>query len=355
MSNWVRVGIVASLAACSSRTVGERERALERIPAQAQLIFAADGTALATPEFRRVVDSLTSHVPPSLACVAEAAITSEAIAVGVALESGAVIVLVTRAVVDRCPALSRIGEHTYVATIGAGVLASDRAKSIMSDAVWERARPYLVREPIAIAAELPQLRLLAVAQPEPLDAWLAIDAADAVAVERSVQAALGRWRVPATMELAEKLKLTRTGARVSVAASGLTSEDLVTIAGEVVRELEAPEPVQGVDAVFACPPPGNGIVSCHDGVIYKVSSVQSVVRQLAAIDASPVVSGGDIIGIRLLGDPPALLRRDDVILGVDSHRITTARQLTELVPHLGDNVSIAVRRAGVEAVFDLSE
>jgi hypothetical protein len=273
----------------------------------------------------------------------------------VELEGGAVIVLVTRAVVDRCPALSRIAEHTYVATIGAGALATDRAASVMADATWERGRPYLVREPIALVGELAELRLVAVAQPDPLDAWLAVDAVDTNAVEQKLAKELARVRDSGAHELAGKLVLKRTGTQVSVHANGLTEEDVVTLAGNIVRELEASAPMPGPDAVFTCAPQGNGVVSCHDGLVYKVFSVETIVRELGGVDAAPVVEGGDIVGIRLLGDPKRLLRRDDIILGVDSHRITTARQLVELAPHLGGKVSIAVRRAGVEAVLDLSE
>lgn len=356
MSTWVRAGIVAALAACSSRTVGERERALERIPAQAQLIFAADGTALATTTFRRVADSLMSHIPPSLACVAEASTTSEAIVVGVQVDVGATIVLVTRAVVDRCPALSRIGERMYVATIGAGALAASPAQSMMSSDTWDRARPYLVREPIAIAAELPHLRLVAVAQPEPLDAWLAIDALDSAAVERQIKSVLEQWRAPATIELAGKLALARNGTQVSVQAEALTDEDLIHIVRDTVRAFEAGPATPTPEQVFACPPTtGNGIVSCHDGTQYKVSSVEAIVRELAFIEAAPVVSGGDVSGVRLLAEPKRIFQRDDVILGVDSHRITAANQFIAIAPFLRGKASIAVRRAGVEAVLDLSE
>lgn len=356
MSTPVRLGIVAMLAACSSRTVGERERALERIPAQAQLIFAADGTALATTTFRRVVSSLTSHVPPSLACVVEASMTSEAVVVGAQPDVGATIILVTRAVVDGCPALSRIGEHMYVATVGAGGLAPARAQSIMSDAGWERARPYLVREPIALAAELPDVRVVAVAQPDPLDAWLAIDAVDSAAVERRIKSVLEQWREPATIELAGKLTLTRAGTQVSVQADALTDDDVVHIVRDTVRAFEAGPAAPTPEQVFACPPTtGNGIVSCHDGTNYKVASVEEIVRELAFIEAAPVVSGGDISGVRLLAEPKRIFQRDDVILGIDSHRITAAQQFIDIAAHLGGKASIAVRRAGVEAVLDLSE
>lgn len=356
MTTWVRAVIWLALTACSSRTPSERERALERIPATAQLILSADGAALGTTAFRRVVDSLTPHVPPSLACVAEAAVTSEALAVGVQLDVGTTIVLVTRATVDRCPALSRLADHVWTATIGGGAPVSDRAKSVLAAPMWERARPYLLHEPVAVAAELPALRLVGVAQPEPVDAWLAVDAVDSVGVERAIKSMIDRWRTPPTIELAGKLTLERKGTQVAVQADGLAIEDLLSILTDTLRVVEQPAPAPTPGTAFACPvQPGNGIVSCHDGTQYKVSSVGAMMRELATVASVPVVAGGDIVGIRLTAAPPRLLQQGDVILGVNSHRITEATQLTALAGHLEGKVSIAVRRAGVEAVLELSE
>lgn len=356
MSTWVRVLISTAVAACSSRTPPERERALDRIPAQVQVILAADGPALATTTFRRVVGSLTPHVPPSLACIVEASNTSDSVAIGVQLDVGVTVVLVTRAPVDRCPALSKVATNVYVATVGAGAPAARRADSVLASPTWERARPYLVREPVALAAELPQLRLVAVAQPDPLDAWVAIDAVDGSAVERAVKSMLDTWSVPATIELVAKLKVERKGTQVSVHADDLTPQDLATIISDTLRTAEAPTPAPTIAHRFACPSqPGNGVVSCHDGTQYTVSSVETLVTELAAIKSVPVIAGGDIVGIRLLGEPARLFQRDDVILGINSHRITESRQLAALAAHLDGAVAIAVRRDGVEAVLHLSE
>jgi hypothetical protein len=126
-----QVGIWIALAACSHTTPTERERALERIPAQAQVIAAADGTALASPAFRQVIDVARPHMPTTLACVADAATTGEAIAAGIDPGAGMTIVLVTRAVVAHCPALSRIGKYLYVATIGAGTITQSASTQFM--------------------------------------------------------------------------------------------------------------------------------------------------------------------------------------------------------------------------------
>lgn len=356
MRTWARVAISTALTACSSATPTARERALERIPAQAHWILAADGPALASPAFRSVVESIAGRLPPSLACVVEASTTSQAIAAGVQLHVGATIVLVTRATVDHCPALSRLADNVWTATIGGGAPAADRAHSVLAAPAWDRARPYLLREPLAVAAELPDLRGVGVAQPDPVDAWLAIDAADSVGVERTIKAVLDQWRVPPTNGLAGKLKLERKGTQVSVQADGLVAEDLVTMFTDTVRAAEAPEPTPTAAQTFACPTrPRTGIVSCHDGTQYKVTSVEDTLRDLARVAAVPVIAGHDIIGIRIDGEPAQLLVRGDVILGVDSHRITDSKQLTALADHVDGKVSIAVRRGTVEGVLELSE
>jgi hypothetical protein len=317
------------------------------------VIAAADGPALGSVSFRKVLDGVRSHLPASLGCVVDAAMTSQAVAVGVQRESGTTIVLVTRAVVTGCPALSRIDEHVWAATIGAGTLADSRASSMLADATWDRARPYLLREPFAVAAELPALRALAGAQPDPVDAWVTIDAVEAVATERDVRAALARYSAPPTIELAAKLGVKRTGTQVSIEADRLDADELTTLVVDLAEHADHVPSAPPV--VFTCPPQGNGVVSCHDNTQLSVTSVRELVGELAAVPAEPLVSGGDIIGIRFTGDPPRLLRRDDVLLGLGAHRITEARQLADLAPTLDGKAMLAVRREGVEVVLDLSE
>src|SRR6185369_10255421 len=100
------VVISAALAACASTTPTERERALAKLPSQAQMVAAADGTALAA--FRPVIDAARLFLPRNLDCVVDTALTSEVVAVSVAPGTGATIVILSRAHVARCPALSRI-------------------------------------------------------------------------------------------------------------------------------------------------------------------------------------------------------------------------------------------------------
>src|SRR5262245_10850279 len=184
------VVISAALAACAPTTPGERERALAKLPAQAQLVAAADGTALAA--FRPAIDAARPFAPAQLGCVIDTVLTSEVVAVGVAPGSGATIVIVTRAHVAHCPALSRIAGDMYVATVGGGTVAQDAGASVLGEPRWARLRSYLVNDPIAIAFERADQRVLAVAQPKPLDGWVSIDAADVAASERAVRAWIDR-------------------------------------------------------------------------------------------------------------------------------------------------------------------
>jgi hypothetical protein len=288
-----------------------------------------------------------------LSCVLDAATTSQSVAVALQPNSGATIVIVTRAVVAGCPALSKLADRVYAATIGAGTLAKDRARSMLADAQWDRARPYLTREPFAFAAELPTLRAVAVAQPDPIDAWLAVDAVDPVATEKAIKAAVARYTAPPTIELAGKLSVARTGTQVTVHADKLRAEDLVTLAVDLIEQAERPPAPPATP--FVCPPADIMIVGCHDGTHLRVRSVAELLTELGAVASEPVVAGGDIIGVRLTGDPPHLLRRDDVVLGIDANRITSQAQLADLARTVANRAAIAVRREGVEVVLDLTE
>src|SRR5262245_33469027 len=94
VSPCAKVAISMALAACSGSTPTARERALRQLPSEAQLVAAADGPALATSTFRRVVDVARVHVPAKLGCVIDAALTGEAVAVAVTPSVGTTIVVI---------------------------------------------------------------------------------------------------------------------------------------------------------------------------------------------------------------------------------------------------------------------
>jgi hypothetical protein len=345
------VVILAAAAACTSRTPTERERALDKLPSQARLIAAADGSALSA--FRPVVDATRPFLPEALECVVDAALTSEAAALAVAPRIGTTIVLVTRAHVARCPALSRIAPDTFVATLGAGAPAARSEDSPRHDPRWARALPYLEHDPVAIAIDTGELRAIASAQPRPPGAWLAIDAADVAGAARGVRTWLDRERTTALRTFVDNLNVTTRGSQLLVRASKLRADELALVAVDVLRALEAPPPRTA--APLPCPAPGAGIVRCTNGTHLVVRSLAATLRELAEVASEPAVAGGDVVGIRLSEDPEVLLRRGDVILGLDGHRIISAAQLHDLAGTAHDRSVLAVRRDGRDIIFELSE
>jgi hypothetical protein len=338
------------LAACATSTPTERERALAKLPSQAQLVAAADGSALAA--LRPVIDSARPFMPKQLDCVLDAALTSEAVAVAVTPSAGTTIVIVTRAHVARCTALSRIATDMFVATIGAGGIADNPAASPLGDPRWSRARRYLINDPIAIAIEHAEQRVLAVAQPKPLAAWMTIDAADLAPIERGLRAWIDRQRLTALASFAGDLEVKKRGSQLLVQATKPRIDALALAAADVLRLLDATP--AATPAAFSCPANGNGIVRCS-GTQVVVTNLATTLRSLIAVETEPVVAGGDIIGIRLSEDADVLLRRGDVIMGVDGHRITSATQLHELARYASERSVLAVRRDGADLVLDLRE
>ncbi|HEY5946479.1 MAG TPA: hypothetical protein VIV40_13345 [Kofleriaceae bacterium] len=299
-----------------------------------------------------MVDSARAFLPNKLDCVVDAALTSEAVALAINPSAGTTIVIVTRAHVAHCPALSRIGSDMFVATIGASSVADKPAASPLGDPRWARARSYLLRDPIAIALDRDGQRALAVAQPSPLAGWLTIDASDVAAAERTVQAWIDRQRSTALAPLVGNLVVQKRGSQLLVRASKLQTEQLTLLAPELLRSFDPSSTAPSV--AFACPPTGNGVVRCA-GTSVVVGSLTSTLRKLVAVNTDPVISGGDVVGIRLSEDPEVLLRRGDVVLGLDGQRITSAAQLSELARYVHERTALAVRRDGTDMIIELSE
>jgi hypothetical protein len=337
------------MVACATSTPTERERALAKVPSQAQLVAAADGSALAP--FRPVIDAARPFIPKQLDCVLDAALTSEAVAVAVAPSTGATIVIVTRAHVARCPALSRIGNDLFVATIGAGAVADKPESSPLGDPRWSRARRYLVSDPIALAIDRDGQRVLAVAQPKPLAGWMTIDAAQRQLIERGLRAWIDRQHNTALASFAGALVIKTRGSQLLVEATKPRAEELALLVADVLRTLDT---TPAAVAEFVCPPAGNGVVRCA-GTQVVVTNLATTLRKLITVDTQPVVSAGDVIGIRLSEDAEVLLRRGDVILGLDGHRITSATQLHDLARYATERAVLAIRRDGTDLAIELSE
>ncbi|HEY5923893.1 MAG TPA: hypothetical protein VIV11_19575 [Kofleriaceae bacterium] len=282
----------------------------------------------------------------------EAALTSEAVAVAVAPASGTTIIIITRAHVGQCAALSQIAGHMFVATIGAGSLAETVADSPLGDARWSRARTYLTNDPIAIAIDRDAQRIVAVAQPKPLAAWVTIDAVDIAPLTRGIESWLARQKQTGLRALGTNLDVQARGSQLLVRAKKLEVDELALVITDVLRAVSAPE--VRVAPTFACPPLGGGIVQCN-GTEVRVASLATTLRKLVEVRSEPAVAAGDVIGIRLSADAEVLLRRGDIILGLDGHRITSSAQLHELAGQLSERTSLAIRRDGTDLILALSE
>jgi hypothetical protein len=292
-------------------------------------------------------------LPATLDCVVDAALTSEAVAAAVTPRVGATIVIVTRAHVARCPALSRIASDTWIATLGDGTVAATPDASPLRDPRWARVRSYLTADALALASTGDDARVVAAAQVRPLAAWLAIDAADVVATARDVRAWIARQRTTGLAAFATRLTVKTRGSQVLVQAAKLEPAELALVATDLLRALDAPAP--SLPPTIACPAATAEIVRCTGGTRVVVRSLATSLRKLVAVETVPVVSGGDLIGIRLAEDPELLLRRGDILLGLDGHRITSAAHLMELARHLHGSATLAVRRDGTDIAFELRE
>jgi len=342
-----------ALGACISRTPTARERALEEIPANAQVIASADGPLLATPSFRRLIDASRAKLPGDLGCVVDAALTSEAVAVGFDSRLGTTIVVVTKAFVGNCAAFSKLGADRYVATIGGGSVVSDRKQSVLGDTQWRWARDYLLTNPVAIAAELPAKRVLAVAQPDPLDGWVAIDSLEPTTIDRELNELGARWRSEGKMQLGTKLKTSRSGAQVVVRLDKPDVDDLIALVDDLARNANAPREARL--PAFVCPPEGDTVKSCKNGTALVVPSTKRALTAMTDGELEPFVAGGEIVGLRAVHDASLVVRAGDVILGLDTRRAASAQQLQAMVANAGPNAALAIRRDGVDMTVTVSE
>jgi hypothetical protein len=330
VSSYGKVVILVALAACH-HPVSARERALGLLPSEATIVAAADGPALAA--WRRVVDVARPYAPAGFGCVIDAALGSEAVALA-QREAGTTVVIVSRVSPSACPALARIAPDTYVATLGDATVERGLGPR------WARARPYLASAPIAFAADLGTRHVLAAA--ERTAAWVAIDAADADDLAPRVHARAARYHA---------LTVTRTGSQVLVRGDHLAPDQLATIADELLAGLDAPE--QELVAPLQCPPVGGVIVSCSGNKVV-VGSLADALAQLAAPAREPVVSGGQVIGLRLTADA-LMLRRGDVLLGIDAHQVHSAAELATVIKSAQRRAIVAIRRGSTELLVDLGE
>jgi hypothetical protein len=292
----VQLVIVVAVAACH-RGPSPRERVLTVLPGAAVAIAVADGSALADPGLRPVVDRARALVPARLGCVIDAALASRTTAL--AIDHGDVVVAIDASGEVNCPELAKVAPGLWIATVGQAAPV-DRHASAWASPRWARAQPYLVDAPLAFAAELHDRHVIAAAQAEPFQAWVAID----------------RPGLPQAIVHPERIDL----------------DDLAPVLRTLLALDDAPPP--------AAP--------AHAPVVISVHSLAAI-----HVEAAPVVASGDLLGLRLTADAPPL-RRGDIVLGVDG---TPVRSPDEFVRALGHRnaVTIAVRRDGKDQVFHVGQ
>jgi hypothetical protein len=310
--------------------------------------------------FRRVIEASRSRVPASLGCVIDAALASDAVALS-GDRTGVAIVIVTHGSVAKCPALSKVDSDRWAATIGAVALAPTRAASVLGDPRWSRPRDYLVRSPVALAADLGSRHVIVAAGADPITAWLAVDESepqnvDALHVELSTF--LERWQ---TLPLGSKLATKRQGTQIVVTANGIDARDLSVLVADVLTLFDT-EPAPRPSMVFGCPRFDNLVTHCHasqggtqGSAVVTVTSLSRALREIISTPFETVISNGDVVGVRLTADSRLMLRRGDLIVAVDSRRVTSAIELETITSAARGHVTLSVRRGGAEAVIELRE
>jgi|SRR5882672_2614712 len=354
------------LGACPRAAPTPRERVLAGLPGDAIAVVAADGRALSHPRIRGALDAVAARWPASLSCVVDAAIASDAVAATVD-RAGNTALLVALPRPPRCAALSQRAPGLWIATLGAGPSAQDA--SVLDDPRFARARPYLTGAPIA-AAVAGDVHVLAAAQPDPFDAWVAIDVqGSAEAVAQAVAAQIAQLaREPRTAALAGKLRIERPDAsQLVVHLSGAPAPSAVPPAGDAGGELAVAvrAALAWADAgrdrgppagpPFTCPAPGPDI-TCTGGTRYRVASLADLAPIVAAGRPAPVVVNGGITGLRLGAAVPGLgLDAGDEIVAVAGRLVTSRSMLADRIGRARAAITVTVRRGGEDAVLQFAE
>lgn len=308
---------LACFVACHDRSdtrAGARERVLARIPADATAVLAADGSALAHPRIRGVIDVLAPRWPLRMACVIDAMFAGDQISIGIG-PRGTTVVISTSAAVD-CPALSNLGDDLWVATLGAGTIARDA--SVLDAPGRERARRYLLASPIAAVIERAGGTMIGAANPEPLDAWLAFDTTLdlAPAVEQRIVGYRTMFATrPVTGPFAAKLEVKRAGSQVVAALHGPIDADLSVAVRLAFDELA------GAASITPAP---------WTAAPFSVRSIDAAVATITAAPLAPVIVNTRVRGLRLGAAVPSFgLREGDVLIGIDGRAVVDRAQLAE--------------------------
>ncbi len=341
-------------AACHGRTAPARDRVLARVPADSQIVLAADGPVLAAPRMRAVVDVLRPRWPTRFGCVIDAALAGDHVALGITAERDLTVVIASRAPI-RCPSLSRIGDGLWTATLGAGRPAT--SGSVLDAEVHVRARPYLRTAPLAASVVLPGVKLIATMSPEPLEGWLSIDTLEVASAlaEQKVRGVVDRWaRTDATAAFAAAIAISHDGPQVIARLTGPVDADLALAVRTITGWYAAPAVRAAVG--FECPPLAPPIIGCANGTSLGVSSLGAALAPLVEAPVAAIIENERVAWLRLDAAVPTLgLRRGDLLLAVDGRRLTSSAQLAEQLRAARGTASLTIQRDAVTTTVKLAE
>lgn len=355
-SRAVRLLLLGSTAcaACRGQSTPPRERVLARIPADVQIVLAADGPALAAPRIRAVVDVLRPRWPARFGCVIDAALAGDHVAVGISAVRDMTVVIATRAQVA-CPPLSKISGDLWIATLGNGKPVA--AGSVLEAESHARARPYLASAPIAASIVLPGVKVLATVSPDPVEGWLAIDTLEVASAlaEQRVRGVVDRMaRTESTAALAKSIAISHDGTQVVARLAQPVDADLAIAVRTILGWYGAP--VVRAAAGFTCPPLAPPVIGCANGTSLTVTSLADAVAPLVAAEVAVIVENERVAWLRLDTALPSLgLRKGDRLLAVDGRHLTSAAQLAELVKNARRSTSITIQRDAATATLELAE
>lgn len=347
------LGALALVASCHRSAPTARDRLLAKIGGDAITVVVADSRAIAHPRVRGVLDVVAVHGPSRMACVLQAAFAADQVALSV--DRGAnITVLVATPSDPRCAALSQREPGLWIATIGASPTAGKT--SVLDDPRFARARPYLATAPIA-AASLGEAHLLATAQPDPVEAWLAIDVpGTAEAVAQAIAEQIARMqREPSTTAVASRLHTAHRGdGQVVVRLEGPVDGDLAVAARTVLAWIE--ERTRPSAASFTCPPPAPEI-TCSNGTSYRVGSLRAELAQILATGRpSSIVANGAVTGLRLEAPVASLgLDAGDVVIAMGGRLIASRAMLAERIAHAHGATTVTIRRGTTEKMLEFVE
>jgi hypothetical protein len=280
-----------------------------------------------------------------MGCVIDAALAADEVTLA-AGDDGITVALDALAPITGCAALARIGDATWAATLGVGAGEPARGKAPR----WQRAADYLATAPLALAADLGDRHVIAAAATDPLDAWLTLDAADPAAGEAAVRALVAAW----PPRVATKLAIERRGDQLLVRGRALAEPDLAAIAGALRSAIEAAP--QASVTPLPCPPADPLVVACT-GARLEVRGLAPALHAMLSTAIDPVVSGGDVIGLRLAAKADLMLPAGDILRGIDGRAVTTVaqRELAEALAAKRGRTTLAIRHQDRDLAIEVVE